>query len=406
MATDEGLRRELTLTGLVLYGLGTTIGAGIYALTGEIAGVAGRHAPLSFMVAALLAAATGLGFAELTGRLPKAAGEAVFVRHAFGLPVASKAVGAAVVAAGLVAGAAITNAFAGYLSEITRIPKALAVFLLVGTLGAFALIGVKLSVAIAGTFTVIEVIGLGIVLWFGAPRIDDLAGLVRDAMVPALEADAIFGVLSGAFLAFFAFLGFEDIDSVAEETIDARRTLPRAILWTLGITAVLYVTVAFVAVGTLSPARLAAADAPLAALARASGGPGDLLAVVGTLAMVNGALVQLVMVPRILYGMANLGDAPALFARINERTATPVVGTLTAMAAVTALALLFDLGPLARVTSALTIGVFASVNAALIRIKRREGRPDSYEVPGWVPAGGLLISLGLFGAELVRLFGG
>ena len=123
MTTESGLRREVTLVPLVLYGLGTTIGAGIYALTGEVAGEAGTHAPLAFVVAALLAAATGLSFAELAGRLPKAAGEAVFVRHAFGLPILSRIVGTAVVIAGLVAGAAITNAFGGYLSEVSDVTR-------------------------------------------------------------------------------------------------------------------------------------------------------------------------------------------------------------------------------------------------------------------------------------------
>ena len=404
-ATRPQLRRELSLTALVLYGLGTTIGAGIYALTGEVAGEAGSRAPLAFLVASLLAAATGLGFAELTGRLPKAAGEAVFVRHAFGLPILSRTVGAAVVLAGLVAGAAISDAFGGYLSDITSIPKPLAILGLVVGLGAFAIVGVKTSVSIAAAFTMIEVAGLGIVLWTARNVIVDVPAAIPDMLLPSFDVDATLGVLSGAFLAFFAFLGFEDIDSVAEETRDASRTLPRAIIWTLVITTVLYVTVAIAAVMSVDPAVLAQSDAPIADVTRASGGPGELLGVIGTLAMVNGALVQIVMVPRILYGMANLGDAPPVFARVHTRTATPVIGTVVAMALIATLAVSLELGPLARITSALTIGVFATVNASLLRIKVRDGPPRGYEAPIWIPALGLLVSLALFAAELWALTG-
>lgn len=405
MSTQSGLRREITLVPLVLYGLGTTIGAGIYALTGEVAGEAGTHAPLAFLVAAVLAAATGLSFAELAGRLPKAAGEAVFVRHAFGLPILSRIVGLAVVTAGLVAGAAITNAFGGYLSEVTSIPRPAAVIALVLALGAFAIVGVKASVTVAGVFTVVELIGLALVVWSVRNVVGTFDGSFADLFIPT-DLGIVTGVFGGAFLAFFAFLGFEDIDSVAEEATDPTRTLPRAIIWTLAITTVLYVAVASVAVMSLPIAELAASDAPLAAVAGASSGLGDTLAVIGTLAMVNGALVQIVMVPRILYGMSRLGDAPRIFGRVNARTATPIVGTVVAMVAIGLMAVFFDLGGLARITSALTIAVFATINISLLRIKTREPEAPGYRAPMWVPVAGVAISVLMFAVEAGSLFGG
>ena len=105
------LERSISLPLLVLYGLGTTIGAGIYALIGEVSASAGTRAPLAFVVAAVLAALTGLGYAELAGRYPKAAGEAVFVDRAFGVSSVTRSTGLAVAAVGLVAAAAITTAF-------------------------------------------------------------------------------------------------------------------------------------------------------------------------------------------------------------------------------------------------------------------------------------------------------
>ena len=102
---------------LVLYGLGTTIGAGIYALTGEVAGEAGMRAPLAFLVSAMLAGVTAIGFAELAGRLPRAAGEAVFVHHAFGRRPLTRTIGIAVLVAGVVAAATVTKAFGGYVAN-------------------------------------------------------------------------------------------------------------------------------------------------------------------------------------------------------------------------------------------------------------------------------------------------
>ena len=117
------LEREVSLPMLILYGLGTTIGAGIYALTGEVAGSAGMRAPLAFLVSALLAGVTAIGFAELAGRLPRAAGEAVFVDRAFGRRPLTRAVGLAVLTAGVVAASAITKAFSGYVAELIEVPR-------------------------------------------------------------------------------------------------------------------------------------------------------------------------------------------------------------------------------------------------------------------------------------------
>ena len=383
---------------LLLYGLGITVGAGIYALIGEVAGEAGMAAPVSFVLAAVLAGLTGLGFAELAGRYPKAAGEAVFVEQAFGRRWLTLAVGLGVLAAGVVAAAAISVAFGGYAGELVPIPEPVLVLGLLAVLGAIAMVGVRESVASAGIITVIELGGLALVVWTARDAWGDAPS--RLAELTGVTGASATGIVGGAFLAFFAFHGFEDMDAVAEETIDARSTLPRAIIGTLAITTVIYVLVAVTAVLAVTPAQLAGSDAPLALIYETGGGRPGILAAVAGIAMVNGVLVQLVMAPRVVYGLTNLGLLPDSWGAVSPRTGTPLRATAAALVVVAVLATTLDLSFLAKVTSGIVMGVFISVNVSLIAIKRREGPTTSFQVPSWLPWLGAAASIAMFIAEL------
>ena len=403
--SGAALQREVSLPMLVLYGLGTTIGAGIYALTGEVAGEAGMRAPLSFLVSAMLAGVTAIGFAELAGRLPKAAGEAVFVNHAFGRVALTRFVGFAVLTAGVVAAAAIANAFGGYVAELIDVPRWLLVVLLIAVLGGIAVSGAKESVLAAGVFTVVEIIGLGLVVWVGRDSFGDLGSRAGDLLGPPSTLEGWSGVLGGAFLAFFAFLGFEDMDSVAEETENAPVVLPRAILITLAVTTVLYMIVAAVAVLQVEPAALASSDAPLALIYDRAGGNPDVLAFIAALAMVNGALVQLVMIPRVVYGLSNLDLLPPSVGAVSPRTHTPVRATVGGAVLIVILAVGLELDWLARLTSAVTMAIFITVNAALIAIKRQDGPTTTFQVPAGVPMVGIMAATAMFVIEVVSLVG-
>ncbi|MDH3678632.1 MAG: APC family permease [Acidimicrobiia bacterium] len=401
----SGLQREVSLPMLVLYGLGTTIGAGIYALTGEVAGEAGVRAPLSFLVSALLAGVTAIGFAELAGRLPKAAGEAVFVDHAFGRRFLTGAVGVAVLTAGVVAASAISNAFGGYVAELIDGPRWLLVIALVVVLGGLAVSGVKESVVAAGVFTVIEIIGLGLVVWVARDSIGQLGSRAGDLLGPPTSLTGWSGVLGGAFLAFFAFLGFEDMDAVAEETENAPVTLPRAILITLSVTTVLYMTVVAVAVLEVDPVALAESDAPLTLVYDRAGGNPDVLAFIAALAMVNGALVQLIMIPRVVYGLSRLDVMPSWAGAVSPRTHTPVRATIAGAVLVMILAVGVELEWLARLTSAVTMAIFITINVALVAIKRQDGPTTTFQVPEWVPVVGIVAASSMFVIEVARLVG-
>ncbi len=396
----SGLRRRISFPLLVLYGLGTTVGAGVYALVGEVAGLAGSWAPWAFLLAAVLAITTAMAFAELSSRHPTAAGEAAYIRAAFGSRGASLAIGLAVVASGTVSAATVTNGFAGYVTTMVPGSDELIETLLVAGLAAVAAWGIKESLTLAAIVTVLEVGGLlAVVTAVGA---GDPGALMR-GWVP-VEPLPLAGLVGGATLAFYAFLGFEDMVNVAEEVEDAPRTVPRAILWTLAITAFLYGIVAVAAVASVSAEDLAKSSAPLALVyERAVGRSPIELVVIGSLAMVNGALIQIIMASRVVYGLSRAQLVPEVLGRVYAGTGTPLVATGLVAGTVWLLALTFPLASLARVTALLALAIFGSIHAALFTLQRRAGPAPAFRCPAWIPVVGAVTSALLITVELLRL---
>jgi amino acid transporter len=394
------LRRSIPFAGLVLYGLGTTIGAGIYALTGVMAGRVGWMTPLAFAAAALLALFTAFGFAELSSRFPRAGGEAVYVLEGFGSRALTTAVGLLVSAAGIVSGAAVIVAFAGYLTALVPMPTGVATQITVLAIGGLAAWGVRESVLAAGAMTLLEIGGLLAVIAWGAPELANAGAHLSEAW-PRDGADGL-RLAGAAVLAFYAFLGFEDMVNVAEEVRDVRRTLPRAILTTLGVTLALYVVVAAVALSVVPPDELARSDAPLVDVFARSGGAPIVLNVIALFALVNGALIQVMKAARVLYGMAREGTLPALLGRVHPGRRTPLASTVLVTALVAGFAALLPLAALAELTASVTLLTFGLANAALWVVKRRDPRPEGAVVyPAWVPAVGVAVSVGLLSVEVV-----
>ncbi len=404
MTEPEPLRRRLSLPLMVLYGLGTTIGAGIYALVGKVAGAAGIYAPLAFLIASLLAGVSALAFAELSARFPSSAGEARYVREGLNSAALSLGVGLMVVLAGTVSAAAVANGFAGYLQAFVETPRPLAVALLVVVLGLVAAWGIGESVTTVGVMTLVEAGGLILVIWAGSEALTERP-LALAELVPPLDAALWGGVLAGSLLAFYAFIGFEDMVNVAEEVKDVTRTLPTAIIVTLVTTLLLYVAVALVAVRALPIEDLAASEAPLALLYER--GTQTSPAAIGSIALiatVNGALIQIIMASRVLYGLASQGLLPAALARVNPRTRTPLIATALVCVLMLALGVALPITPLAQASSAITLSVFALVNLALWCVKRRDPRPAGLLVfPSWVPVAGFFVSAGFVAAALLNL---
>jgi len=406
MADEVRLKRSLSLPLLVLYGLGTTIGAGIYALTGKVAGGAGMYAPVAFLVASLMAAFSAFSFAEMSSRYPRAAGEAVYVREGLGWPGFAVAVGLLVTLSGSVSAATMANAFAGYFGELTPVPHWLAVTGFALVLGLVAAWGVNESVAFACVITVIEIAGLVWVVWVARGALADAPMRIAE-LLPPPDVAAWGGILGAALLAFYAFLGFEDMVNMAEEVVDVHATLPVAIILTLVLTTLLYGLVALTAVLAVSPAELGASEAPLALVfERSAGVRGSAISGIAVLAMVNGALIQVIMAARVLYGLASQGSLPGPLARIHPRTRTPLLATAIITGVVAALGLWLPLVELAAATSVITLAVFASVNLALWRVKLRDPNPAQARVfPMWIPIAGFTVSGAFLLLELAGRLG-
>jgi APA family basic amino acid/polyamine antiporter len=216
------LRRDLGLFEVAVYGIGLILGAGIYAVLGEAAGVAGEALPISFVAAAVVASFTGLSYAELASRFPKGEGDYVYVREAFGNKHLAEVAAFLRVFVGAVSAAAVALAFAGYLGTFVQgptVPVAVGLVVLASVVNFW---GIDVSAKLTLLFTVAEVAGLAIVIWLGRTAWGTVAVFEAPFGVP--------GVVEGAFLAFFAYLGFGSIVNVAEETENPTRTVPRAIL--------------------------------------------------------------------------------------------------------------------------------------------------------------------------------
>jgi amino acid transporter len=403
---DITLKRTLTLTNAVLYGLGVTIGAGIYVLIGAAAARAGMYAPVAFVIAAVLMGLTAASFAELAGRMPVAAGEAAYVRAAFQSDRLATLVGLLVIAIAIVSAAAISVGSAGYLGVFLALPEPVRIGLVVLAMGSIAAWGIKESVVFAGIMTVIEVGGLMLLIAAGAWWSPDLVTHLPEAVPPLGNPIAVAGIASAALLAVFAFVGFEGLVNIAEEVHDPARTLPRAIFLTLALTTVLYVLVVWVALVAVPPAELASSNAPLALVfERLTGASPCTMSLIAIIATLNGIIVQIIMSSRVLYGLASQGSLPAALKDVSPITRTPLNATILTTAAVLVLALLLPLEQLADLTSRITLILFALINLALVRIKAREREAPSniYVAPRWMPWAGLVSCLGLVATDVVLM---
>lgn len=394
------LRRALNLPLLVFYGVGVTIGAGIFALIGEIVRLAGDMAPMAFLLAGLIAGATGVSYALLSRVYPRAGGEAVYANVGLGR-IPAMLVGYGVTTTAVISSAVISLAFGGYLGTLLPVPTPVLVIGVVVLLGLIAVLGVRESVAFAAAITLLEVGTLVVVIVLGAPLLTDTDTLVRAITPPASVAGWSI-VFSAAVVAFFAFIGFEDIVNMAEEAVNPTYVTPRAIIITLVITILVYCLVATIAIAVPDRQALTSSPAPLATLFESvTGYRGDGVSVMASIAMVNGILVQIVMASRVLYGMTREKLAPQALGQLHPTRQTPVRAILIVCGIILVLALGLPLVSLAQATSIVTLSVFTLVNLALWKIG---GLPDAeHKLRRWRYWGlfAALLSAALLTTEIV-----
>ena len=372
------LKRSLGIIECTLMGVGVILGAGIYALVGKAALLAGNAVWISFAAASVVAALTGLSYAELSSFIPKAGGEYYYARRAFGEFVAFLVTWLLLVGLA-VASAAVALGFGGYFAALFETNSIWPASLLVVASALLLIYGIKQSAWVAGVCTILELCGLVIILAVGLPQIGSIDYFeTADAGVP--------GVLSAAALIFFAYIGFEEIVQLAEETRDPVRNIPRALLFSIVITTVLYVLVALCAVSVLGWEKLGTSQSPLADVGAVALGQKAFigLSIIALFSTGNTVLILLMSAARLLYGMAEGGSLHRSLATIHKTRKSPWVATVfVAMIAVVMIVALENIEIVANLTNFSLLATFVVINAAVVVLRYKE--PDAkrpFIVPG------------------------
>jgi amino acid transporter len=398
-STQPPLRRSLGFWALVVYGVGDILGAGIYALVGKVAGMAGQASWLSFLMALVVATFTALTYAELGGRFPKSAGESWFAEQAFRSKRFALAVGWVVLCSGVLSLATMSLAFAGYLTGL--VPGVPWFYFVIAILVLLAFInfrGIRESSAANIVATTIELAGLLIVIVAGAVYLAKTGAADPAATSVSAPTPTWSNIAQGGALAFFAFIGFEDMVKVAEEVKDPERNMPRAILLSLFVTGIVYLVVVVVATRVVEPSVLAESDAPLLTVVEQAEPriPTSLFGLIALFAVANTALLNFIMGSRVLYGMARQGLLPSWLGAVHQTRRTPHWAILTILIAALGLALSGSLTYLAGTTSLLLLLVFFTLHLSLVAIKRRNDQPHgTFRVPLAVPIVGAVTCAGL-----------
>lgn len=386
--SDTGLERTLGFWALLAYGIGDILGAGIYALTGKVAGLAGTAAWASFGIAMAVAGVTALTYSELVTRYPHAGGEAQFCQKAFGRPRVSLFIGWLVFASGVVSLATITRAFSGYATEFwAGLPTPVGILVILVILTAINFWGIRQSSTTNIVCTIIEASGLLFVLIVGALYLVPGEATEAAATVDG-ETVSWLLILQGSTLAFFAFIGFEDMVNVAEEVKKPAQHFPAAILLALVIAGTGYMLIAYVATHVVPAQTLGGSEAPLMEVVRiaAPATPEWLFTAIALFAVANTGLLNFIMASRLLFGMAREGLLPDWLDAVHPARRTPhrAIGVVFIVAL--GLALSGTLVYLAGTTSVLLLLVFIAVNASLLFMKlARMPHEDGFRVPVAVP---------------------
>ncbi|MFF1530910.1 APC family permease [Cellulomonas sp. NPDC058312] len=409
--TDQqpALKRTIGRTVLLLFVVGDILGAGIYALTGTVAAEVGGAIWLPFLLAFGLAALTATAYAELVARYPQAAGAALYANRAFERPFLTFLVAFAVMMSGITSASAAARAFGGdYLAELLPfgVPVVVAAWVFLGLITVVNVLGVSESVRVNVVLTLVEASGLLVIIGIGAWALLQGDGDPGRALQLETQGPAWMGVLGGTALAFYALLGFEDSVNLAEEARHPRRDFPRALFGGLLVAGLIYLAVAFTSSMLVETDVLADSTGPLLEVVNVAGlaFPPWLFALIALLAVMNTALINMMMASRLVYGMSREGIVPAFLGRVHARRRTPVTAIAFTVALALTLTATGDLGDLADTTVLLLLLVFAVVNVAVLVLRRRPVEDDeaerpegdarrSFRAPTWAPVLGAVVSL-------------
>lgn len=381
------LERSLSLWQITLMSIGVILGAGIYVVIGEAAGLAGNAVWLSFILAAVVASFTGLSYVELASRFPTAAAEYTYVEESFGKRLAW-VTGWMIIAGSIIGSATVALGFSRYLSAIIHTPVITTALVTLLVIGFILFLGVQETASVTIIFTIIEVIGLIIVIFIGIPSLGSVDY--------TLMAEGIRGLLQAGVLIFFGYIGFEGITRLANETKQPEKTIPKAILISIGVTTIMYILVGLAAVSVVPWNELASSKAPLALVAQNVFGEQSFLAlsVIALFSTFNTSLAMLLSGSRIVYGMADQQGLPKIFTRVSSRTKSPWVAIIAVVLASLIFLFIGDVAVVANLTNFTIFVVFIIVNATVIYLRYKKPTEQGFKTPGSI---GKLPILPVFG---------
>jgi len=397
------LHRELTLWDATFYGVGIILGAGIYALIGTGAGIAGNMLWLSFIIAALIASFTGLSYAELSSMYPREAAEFVYTKKAFGRNMLAFLVEWVMIFAAIISVATVAFGFAGYFTHLFGGDIMWTATMLVIALSVLNFIGIKESARFNTIATLIEAGGLVLVVIVGL-------FFIGNTNVDYFELPTgvgFHGILMATALIFFAYIGFEDVANIAEEVKNPARIVPKALVLALAISTVLYILVAIAAIGITGWEKLSASKAPLTdvvthAIPQAS----LLMSVIALFATSNTVLIMLIVCSRMLYGMSSQHSLPKALSKIHPKHGTPYVSVaVVGLLSIGSLILGKNIKTVALLTD---LGIFIAyffVNLSLLVLRYRvKDSKRPFKVPGNIGKFSVLAFLGVVTCGLMLFY--
>ena len=362
------LARKVSLPLLTFYGVGTILGAGIYLLIGEVSLRAGVQAPIAFIVSSCIAAITAYSFARLSSMYPKSAGEVAYTQAAFNSRAISILIGLSVVLIGTVSASTMAKGFSGYFTAFSTAPEILIISILIIFITTFSVWGVSQSMYLAAIITIVEILGLMFVIY----AVVDINAIEKVSLPTGSSIiNNSHMIIYAGFISFYAYIGFEDIVNMAEETKDPTKIVPLAILLSLIISTLLYVILSISCTAFIPLSVFENSNAPLVSIIDYKGHNTTIMGLISIVAIINGALVQQIMASRVLYGMAKQNLFFQTFQEVNSKTRTPITATVTIACLIFLLSISFDLVTLAELTSMLTLIVFIIIQGALIIVSKQ-----------------------------------
>lgn len=368
------LERSLGLLEITLMSIGIILGAGVYVLIGEAAGLSGNALWISFIFAAIVASLSGLSYAELSSRFPHAGAEYVYVKNAFGKQLAW-VVGWLIIAGSIIGGATVAMGFGKYFFALFDVPVLLTAIAVIFVIGLILIIGVKETATFAIIATIIEATGLIIIIFVGLPYFGSVNYLEL--------AQGMKGVVEAGVLIFFSYIGFESITRLADETKNPEKNIPRAIIISIIVTTIIYILVGISAVSVISWQDLSQANAPLGQVAEVVFGKNSfiILSGIALFSTFNTILVMLLSGSRIIYGISKENALPKIFSRVSKKTKTPFVAVIGVVIASMIFLSLGSLKLIANLTNFTIFVTFIVVNASVIYLRFKKPTNTGFKIP-------------------------